>query len=446
MPRAKKKTATKAPVKDKPSLKLTDDGPLSLPSKEWIENAQAYLAVLYDSGYLSESKLPRKLALVFLLKACEVRVPPLQALKHFCILENGEVGVQSAELMRALIQRNGGKVIPVAGKWDDKRCVLSVERDGVGTEVEYTIEEATRQGLVRSWDERGISRRDMLFARCTTRAARALFADVISGLSYVEGEIPKRAVPVGRGQQASKEAPSPAESTPAKSEPSPPAPEKAEPQPEEPPAPKAALDVTVLTNSKTGEPRSLTQPIKLLGTSGEPVTKWSYGITADQIGAISQFAKRDREKHAFVTGWLKESGWDRFSALSEEEASEFIALMQFPERHPSERKPSPKDEQRLIRDAKNPLTWEEAYTEYTRVCQEIGWGDLQDRANTVLLMKISSDTGTPVDDLVMSQLDPYLILHTAEEIRRMAREEEVVLARAMEMAEQSLNAQPSMAE
>ena len=112
----KKKVPPVQPVVEKaakPAEPILPDSGGMLPGDAWWREAEKILSLFYDAGYLKEEKLPPKLAMIFLLKAREVDIKPMVALKSFSVLENGEIGFQSAELMRALIQRAGGSIIPV---------------------------------------------------------------------------------------------------------------------------------------------------------------------------------------------------------------------------------------------------------------------------------------------------------------------------------------------
>lgn len=124
--------------------------------------------------------------LSIMLMARELGIPPMQALTSMSVIQ-GKVEV-SPRLMNMMIRKAGHKL-----KIEEStNAICRITGTRSDTKEEYTasfsIEEARTAGLVRSgggWEKYSS---DMLFARCLSRLARRLFADVISS-AYVEGEI-----------------------------------------------------------------------------------------------------------------------------------------------------------------------------------------------------------------------------------------------------------------
>lgn len=140
----------------------------------------------------ADSKLFDKLGgeagiLSIMLMARELGIPPMQSIMGGMNVIQGKVEI-SPRLMNTMIRQAGHKMEIV--KCDNKVCeIKGIRSDTKETYVaQYTIEDARAAGLIRGgggWDK---FPSDMLFARCISRLARRLFADVIS-TAYIEGEI-----------------------------------------------------------------------------------------------------------------------------------------------------------------------------------------------------------------------------------------------------------------
>lgn len=123
--------------------------------------------------------------LSIMLMARELGIPPMQALTSMSVIQ-GKVEV-SPRLMNMMIRKAGHRLDI---ETSDTTCSIKGTRNDTQEHytATYTIEEARKAGLVKSgggWEKYPS---DMLFARCLSRLARRLFADVISS-SYIEGEI-----------------------------------------------------------------------------------------------------------------------------------------------------------------------------------------------------------------------------------------------------------------
>ena len=114
----------------------------------------------------------------------ELGLPPMTALSSIHVIK-GKAGL-SAEVMRSLILQAGHqfRVHESTGT----RCVLVARRanDEEWQTVPYTRAEAERAGDTKSNPNYKSRPAEMLLARCTTRMARTIFADVIHGLRSVE--------------------------------------------------------------------------------------------------------------------------------------------------------------------------------------------------------------------------------------------------------------------
>ena len=137
--------------------------------------SQLYAKIGGETGLLS-----------IMLMARELGIPPMQALTSMSMIQ-GKVEV-SPRLMNMMIRKAGHRLDIL--ECSETSCKIKGTRNDTKEEYtcSYTIDEARKAGLVRSgggWEKYAS---DMLFARCLSRLARRLFADVISS-AYVEGEI-----------------------------------------------------------------------------------------------------------------------------------------------------------------------------------------------------------------------------------------------------------------
>ena len=95
----------------------------------------------------------------------------------------------SAEMMRALVMRAGHRIKIDAST--DKGCRILAARKEWPDDVQeftFTMEDAQRAGLAGS-DTYKRHPKAMLLARATSMACRAVFPDVIAGVSYTPDEI-----------------------------------------------------------------------------------------------------------------------------------------------------------------------------------------------------------------------------------------------------------------
>lgn len=125
--------------------------------------------------------------LSIMLMARELGLPAMQSVMGGMNIIQGKVEL-SPRLMNSMIRKAGHKIEIL--ECSDIKCTLKGSRNDTSEtySCSFTIEDARKAGLVRSgggWEKWAS---DMLFARCLSRLARRLFADVIS-TAYVEGEI-----------------------------------------------------------------------------------------------------------------------------------------------------------------------------------------------------------------------------------------------------------------
>jgi hypothetical protein len=114
-------------------------------------------------------------------------IEPITALNAIAVVKGKPT--MSAELMRALVFRAGHRFRIVSSTPD--ACEIAVARHEHPADVStfaYTIDDAKRAGLTTS-DRYQKHPRAMLLARATSAACRAVFPDVIAGISYTPDEL-----------------------------------------------------------------------------------------------------------------------------------------------------------------------------------------------------------------------------------------------------------------
>lgn len=122
-----------------------------------------------------------------MLLAREIGIPPMSAIAWGINNIQGKFEI-SARGMNQLIRKRG-HTLKIKTITNDI-CVIWGKRKDTGEEMEcaFTIEEASRAGLIRDGGAWRKTPSDMLFARALSRIGRRLFADCIGGF-YIEGEL-----------------------------------------------------------------------------------------------------------------------------------------------------------------------------------------------------------------------------------------------------------------
>lgn len=124
--------------------------------------------------------------LACMLAGNEVGVSPMQALSKIHVIDGRPA--MAAELMRAIVLREGHEL------WIEEststRCILGGKRKGSDreTRITWTIDDAQRAGLKgrKNWQAYPTA---MLLARSTAALCRAIFPDVLAGISYTVEEL-----------------------------------------------------------------------------------------------------------------------------------------------------------------------------------------------------------------------------------------------------------------
>lgn len=168
-------------------LAKTGDKPLgkskAMNIKKMLAEAKLYLA----SGFLPDAIKKPEQVVVIMAVARDLQIPPMYALNSINVIRGKPC--QSAELMRALIFRKHPDAIFEILEHTDKICCVKAARpNGKSQKFSYTIEQAKRAGLTSktSWQQYPEA---LLLARVTSVIARAIFPDVLMGVSYTPEEL-----------------------------------------------------------------------------------------------------------------------------------------------------------------------------------------------------------------------------------------------------------------
>jgi hypothetical protein len=139
------------------------------------------------SGLIPSSINTPEKALIIMLKARELGIPPMQGFSSIGVI-NGKPAM-SAELMLALLYRNIPGFICNFVETTDKKCVIEAKRpNGKTTKFSFTMADAEAAGLAGKgpWKTYPSA---MLRARCTSAMARAMGPDALSGVVYTPEEL-----------------------------------------------------------------------------------------------------------------------------------------------------------------------------------------------------------------------------------------------------------------
>lgn len=116
----------------------------------------------------------------------ELGIGPMQALSQIHVIDGRPAA--SPELMRALVARAGHR-IDVVELGDEQAVLIGTRADTGGTAtITWSMDDARRANLAGKGSWRSYPRA-MLLARATSELCRALFPDVVSGLSYTPEEV-----------------------------------------------------------------------------------------------------------------------------------------------------------------------------------------------------------------------------------------------------------------
>lgn len=151
--------------------------------KGMMDEAKLYLA----SGFLPDTIKNPEQVVVIMAVARDLQIPPMYALNSINVIRGKPC--QSAELMRALIfRKHPDAIFDIIEHTDKICCVRAARPNNKPQKFSYTIEQAKRAGLTSktSWQQYPEA---LLLARVTSVIARAIFPDVLMGVSYTPEEL-----------------------------------------------------------------------------------------------------------------------------------------------------------------------------------------------------------------------------------------------------------------
>lgn len=187
---------------------MTDNGTTALARREPVavgkgmvlvtpRDYENYARVLVDAGLVekegnseaAENKAIAK-AMICLQHGAELGLGPAASIAGLYVVR-GRIGME-ASLARSLIRRHRDYDYRV-GESTDKVCTMQIyhHRDPLRPVVSFTSEDAKKAGLLDGKNKATYSRwmKDMLFHRCTMRAARMHCPDVFLGNCYTKDEL-----------------------------------------------------------------------------------------------------------------------------------------------------------------------------------------------------------------------------------------------------------------
>lgn len=142
----------------------------------------------YKSGLLPTTIKNEEAATLIILKGHELGIAPMVALANMHVINN-KVGISAEMLMAGIRQQYPDAEITFVES-NEKICKIEAKRpkDKKASTFTFTIEEAKSANLINKdvWKSYPT---DMLRARCITRMKRALFAEVMMGLSHTPEEL-----------------------------------------------------------------------------------------------------------------------------------------------------------------------------------------------------------------------------------------------------------------
>lgn len=176
-----------------PGTDLAPVEPLALPSvigppspSEW-EAMQQQVAMLAHSGLVPDALRGKPDdIMVILLAGREVGVAPIMAMNRIHVVQGR--ATMSAELMLALVLRAGHSLDIIETNGEHCKVRAARRRSDTATMFDFTMEDARAAKLADkgTWKQYPAA---MLRARAISTACRAVFPDVLMGISYVPEEV-----------------------------------------------------------------------------------------------------------------------------------------------------------------------------------------------------------------------------------------------------------------
>ena len=159
----------------------------NLPTHIELATMKELASLLVKSGLLPQAIKTPEQAIVIILKAKELNVPPIQAFSSISVVQ-GRPTI-SAELMLSLIYKNVPGAIVNFLTTNSEECIIEAKRPGGNiTKFRFGMDDARAAGLIDKAPWRAYPA-SMLRARCISAMAKAIFPDALSGCVYTPEEI-----------------------------------------------------------------------------------------------------------------------------------------------------------------------------------------------------------------------------------------------------------------
>ena len=163
-------------------------------SREEWDMLREQATVLVASGILPDAIKTPEAAAVIMIKGRDLGLPPMEAFEHLHVI-NGTVGYSALYMRRRFFEKKPDALWEIVEQ-NEMVCTIRTARkkgDKV-QEFSYTMEDAQRAGLTNPTKNGKPSMytkhpTEMLFARCTTNAIRAVHPEVMGSVSYSTEEL-----------------------------------------------------------------------------------------------------------------------------------------------------------------------------------------------------------------------------------------------------------------
>jgi hypothetical protein len=185
-----------APKASLAPIPITADG-IQLNS---IEAVWRIANLLYNSRLAPSSLRTKEQIAVALLRAIELKLPPLQAIEGMTVINN-KVGLMG-DLALSMVESSGllaDKKIRYTGKDETLCCTVTVQRKGREAQsYSFSVAEAKAAGIYQRSEPWRTYPKRMTYYRALGFALRDEFSDVLKGIKTVEElmDYPEQAKPI----------------------------------------------------------------------------------------------------------------------------------------------------------------------------------------------------------------------------------------------------------
>jgi hypothetical protein len=155
---------------------------LGLPTRDELANLRAYGEIVIASGLAPKHIATPEAAIVVMRYGAQLGVDEFTALQHMYVI-NGKPAADASLLHAVTLRDHGGDSIEIVTSTAAECTLRCRRRDSrLVTDVSYTLKEAEEAGLPSKNGVWKVYPKDMLFARCISRAGRQVFRDSTLGM------------------------------------------------------------------------------------------------------------------------------------------------------------------------------------------------------------------------------------------------------------------------